>query len=162
MLTQQNQITPSSSKLSKIRKRASKLLLATSWQLHTCWGRFHPDHLTKYLRMAKNENLTTADTSVRELTGLLQVILSTHSGNRKIIWMLDLLDLTSLKENWLWGPEKGLLPATGNTEWLSITACIHFCRNWLYMSRVYGTVGAATTLKKDNGSHSSISTYVAF
>lgn len=44
------------------------------------------DFLTKYVRMAKNENLSIDDTFVRGVrTGLLPVILSTHPNNRKIM-----------------------------------------------------------------------------
>ncbi|KAL7380858.1 hypothetical protein ABVT39_025064 [Epinephelus coioides] len=43
------------------------------------------DSITKHVRMAKTENLTESDTSVRELTELLPVILSTHPNNMRII-----------------------------------------------------------------------------
>ncbi|KAL7393455.1 hypothetical protein ABVT39_011044 [Epinephelus coioides] len=43
------------------------------------------DSITKHVRMAKTENLTVSDTSVRELTKLLPVILSTHPSNMRII-----------------------------------------------------------------------------
>ncbi|XP_049912611.1 uncharacterized protein LOC126397711 [Epinephelus moara] len=43
------------------------------------------DSITKHVRMAKTENLTVSDTSVRELTELLPVILSTHPSNMRII-----------------------------------------------------------------------------
>ncbi|KAL7386867.1 hypothetical protein ABVT39_014955 [Epinephelus coioides] len=43
------------------------------------------DSITKHVRMAKTENLTVSDTSFRELTELLPVILSTHPSNRRII-----------------------------------------------------------------------------
>ncbi|KAL7394085.1 hypothetical protein ABVT39_020320 [Epinephelus coioides] len=43
------------------------------------------DSITKRARMANTENLTVSDTSVRELTELLPVILSTHPSNIRII-----------------------------------------------------------------------------
>ncbi|KAL7394631.1 hypothetical protein ABVT39_000923 [Epinephelus coioides] len=49
------------------------------------------DSITKHVRMAKTENLTVSDTSVRELTKLLPVILSTHPSNMRIIIHADIL-----------------------------------------------------------------------
>ncbi|KAL7372421.1 hypothetical protein ABVT39_015999, partial [Epinephelus coioides] len=43
------------------------------------------DSITKHVRMAKTKNLTVSDKSVRELTELLPVILSTPPSNMRII-----------------------------------------------------------------------------
>lgn len=63
--------------------------------------------MTKHVRMAKTENLTMDDTSVRKLTGLLPVILSPS-------YMGIIINEGKL-----------LLPVTGETERLSFTTCVH-------------------------------------
>lgn len=52
-----------------------------------------PSFGAKHVRMAKTENLTLADTSVRQLTGLLPVILSTHPCNWRIIVHAGYIDI---------------------------------------------------------------------
>ncbi|KAL7386858.1 hypothetical protein ABVT39_014914 [Epinephelus coioides] len=55
------------------------------------------DSITKHVRMAKTENLTVSDTSVRELTELLPVILSTHPSNMRIIIYAGSFDILQRK-----------------------------------------------------------------
>uniref|UniRef100_A0AAY5L4E8 C2 domain-containing protein n=1 Tax=Esox lucius TaxID=8010 RepID=A0AAY5L4E8_ESOLU len=55
------------------------------------------DDITKHIRMAKTKNLTMADTSVRELTEMLPVILSTHPSNMKIIIHTGTFDILQRK-----------------------------------------------------------------
>ncbi|KAL7372750.1 hypothetical protein ABVT39_021796 [Epinephelus coioides] len=55
------------------------------------------DSITKHVRMAKTENLTVSDTSVRELTELFPVILSTHPSNMRIIIHAESFDILRRK-----------------------------------------------------------------
>lgn len=57
------------------------------------------DSITEHVRMAKTENLTMADKPVRERTELLSTLKAKANS------------------------EMG--PATEETEWLSVTTCIH-------------------------------------
>lgn len=68
------------------------------------------------------QNVTMGDTSVRKLTVLLQVFTLHIQVTRWLSFMVSLLTFC----NWLWGPENGLLPTTGETDQLSMTTYINF------------------------------------